>query len=93
MPQYRVTGGPDGNAGLNYKNRRAEPNDVIDDLPRESIKWLREQGYIEAVGKDAPSDPVDVPVAAVEGVDAGITPTLTPNALEGDSTNVIDGGQ
>ena len=55
MPRYRVTGGPDGNAGLDYKAKRAEPGDVIDDLPRESIKWLREQGYIEAVGKEDPA--------------------------------------
>lgn len=52
MPRYRVTGGPDGTAGLNYKSKRVEPGDVVDDIPRESIKWLREQGYIEIVGKD-----------------------------------------
>lgn len=52
MPKYRITGGPDGTAGLDYKNRRAEPGDVVDDLPRDSVKWLREQGYIETIGKD-----------------------------------------
>ena len=58
MPKYRITGGPDGTAGLNYKVSRAEPGDVVEDIPRESIKWLREQGYIEPVGKDAGTDPV-----------------------------------
>lgn len=52
MPRYRVTGGPSGDAGLDYKSTRAEVGDIVDDLPRESIKWLREQGYIELVGKD-----------------------------------------
>lgn len=62
MPTYRITGGPDGTAGLSYKDKRAEPGDEVTDLPRESVKWLREQGYVEVVGKDdtpedAPADP------------------------------------
>ena len=58
MPDYRVTGGPAGDAGLNYKDKRVEAGDVVSDIPRESIKWLREQGYIELSGKaDQPDDP------------------------------------
>ena len=53
MARYRITGGPTGNAGVDYKAKRAEVGDVVDDLPRDSIKWLREQGYIELVGKDS----------------------------------------
>jgi hypothetical protein len=57
MARYRITGGPTGDAGLDYKAKRVEVGDIVDDLPRDSIKWLREQGYIEVVGKD--SDPVE----------------------------------
>lgn len=43
--------------GLNYPpDRRAEAGEVVSDLPGKSIKWLLEQGLIEAVGKPgAPS--------------------------------------
>lgn len=57
MARYRITGGPTGDAGLDYKAKRVEVGDIVDDLPRDSIKWLREQGYVEVVGKD--SDPVE----------------------------------
>lgn len=59
MPTYRVTGGPDGDAGLYYKSKRVEPGDVVDDLPRESIKWLREQGYVE-LHNDSDTQPAEV---------------------------------
>jgi hypothetical protein len=49
MPKYRVTGGPTGDAGLSYKTKRAEVGDIVDDISRDSVKWLREQGYIEVV--------------------------------------------
>lgn len=88
MPKYRITGGPDGTAGLDYKNRRVEVGDVVDDIPRESIKWLREQGYIETVGKDGadgPGDPATSPVDAPEPV-AATDPTPEPvNAPDGES--------
>jgi hypothetical protein len=51
MAKYRVTGGADGLSGISYKDKRAEVGDVVDDLPRESIKWLREQGYIVAANE------------------------------------------
>ena len=53
MARYRITGGPTGDAGLDYKATRAEVGDVVEDIPRDSIKWLREQGYIEIVGKES----------------------------------------
>jgi hypothetical protein len=67
MPTYRVTGGPDGTAGINYKDKRVEPGDEVTDLPRESIKWLKEQGYIEIVG-DTTADSVPVIDAPLEPV-------------------------
>lgn len=40
--KYRVL------TGLDYPpNKRAEPGDVVDDLPGKSIKWLLEQGHVE----------------------------------------------
>lgn len=43
-PRYRVI------VGLNYPpNRRAEPGDVVDDLPRTSVTLLQEQGAIELI--------------------------------------------
>lgn len=42
MPKYKVL------VGIDYPpNKRAEPGDIVDDLPSRSIKWLREGGIIE----------------------------------------------
>ena len=42
MAEYQVL------IGLNYPpDKRAEPGDVVDDLPQKSVSWLLEQGYIE----------------------------------------------
>jgi len=40
--------------GMNYgkAETRAEPGDVVDDLPAKSIPWLLEQGHIEPVKED-----------------------------------------
>jgi hypothetical protein len=50
--KYRVT------VGLNYPGKggekRAEPGDVVTDLPAKSLKWLVDQGVVEAVA--APDD-------------------------------------
>lgn len=36
--------------GISYpKGKRAEKGDIVDDLPKESVKWLLEQGEIEEV--------------------------------------------
>lgn len=43
-------------------DRRAEPGDVVDDLPGKSIKWLTEQGLIEpakATSKSTKAAPVE----------------------------------
>jgi len=54
--------------GINYgpDDKRAEPGDVVSDIPNKSITWMVEQGIIEPVGKppaapeiaaEPPSDP------------------------------------
>ena len=83
MPDYRVTGGPAGDAGLNYKDKRVEPGDVVSDIPRESIKWLREQGYIELSGKaDQPdgSSGLDIPAISDTPVVSDIPSDSVPDA-------------
>jgi len=40
---YRVV------TGLNYKDKRAEPGDIVTDLPARSTKWLLDQGHIQRV--------------------------------------------
>lgn len=52
MARYRVL------KGINYPpNKRAEVNDIVDDLPASAIKWLSADGAIELVDsskKDVP---------------------------------------
>lgn len=44
MTKYKVL------VGINYPpDKRAEPGDIVSDLPSKSISWLVEQGYIELV--------------------------------------------
>lgn len=45
--------------GLDYPpDRRAEPGDVVDDLPTSSVKWLLDSGAIEKVdGKPGKGKP------------------------------------
>lgn len=50
MTKYRALN------GLNYPNpkggeHRAEPGDVVDNLPAKSVPWLLRQGHIEEVGE------------------------------------------
>jgi hypothetical protein len=49
--QYRALAGLDY-PGKGGKPKRAEPGDVVDDLPRESVAWLIEQGAVEEVTSD-----------------------------------------
>lgn len=50
--QYRVLVGLDYPRGGRGPDRRAEPGDVVDDLPKTSVPWLLEQGAIEEVSGD-----------------------------------------
>jgi hypothetical protein len=51
MSNYRAL------VGLDYPpGKRAEPGDVVDDLPEKSVKWLIRDGKIEEVGS-APDKP------------------------------------
>lgn len=59
MASYKVI------VGLDYSGKRAEPGDVVSDLPTKSIGWLTSQGIVEKIdGKpDQPKqeDPAPAP--------------------------------
>lgn len=42
--------------GLDYGGVRREVDDVVDDIPRQSIGWLMEQGLIEVVDESKSTD-------------------------------------
>lgn len=42
--------------GINYGARRAEPGDVVSDLPRTSLAWLLREGVIERVEEEEGED-------------------------------------
>ena len=65
MPSYKVL------TGIDYDGRRAEPGSIITDLPARSVKWLLEQGIVEAI-EDKPqikSEPPKSPPAKRKGDD------------------------
>lgn len=35
--------------GINYGDKRAEPGDIVDDLPAGAAEWMLEDGIVEAV--------------------------------------------
>ena len=46
--------------GLNYGDKRAEPGQVLKDLPEKSVPWLLAQGFIERVkGEQKPNEDVE----------------------------------
>jgi hypothetical protein len=47
MANYKVL------VGVDYAGKRAEPGDIVTDLPAKSVPWLLEQGVIESVDKTA----------------------------------------
>lgn len=48
MPNYRIL------SGIDYAGKRAEPGDVVTDVPSRSVPWLIEQGIIEKIDADKP---------------------------------------
>lgn len=58
--KYRVL------VGINYppNDKRAEPGEVVDDIPPSSIRWLLQDGIIEefVAGQNTPAD-----LAAAQG--------------------------
>lgn len=79
LPKNRVL------VGIDYAGMRREPGEVVDDIPRQSIGWLTEQGIIESVedasgtspASDSASGSISDP-AAVSLASAPITETSAP---------------
>jgi hypothetical protein len=65
MANYRIL------VGIDYAGKRAEPGDIVTDLPGRSVGWLLEQGIVEkADGKVEAAKPTKrEPESPVEGED------------------------
>jgi len=48
--KYRVTGGPEGDRGIDDGGRRYEPGDVIE-MTQAKAQWLVDKGLLEADAK------------------------------------------
>jgi hypothetical protein len=65
MPKFLVK------QGINYPpNKRAEPGDVVDDLPKESLAWLKRDGVVEDVSALKPAELRDARAEAVAAAEA-----------------------
>ena len=55
--KFRVTGGPEGDRGIDAGGRRYEPGDIIE-MTQAKAQWLIDKGLLEADGgKTAKSTP------------------------------------
>jgi len=50
MPKYLVTGGEDGQSGINYDGKRYEPGDVVEVAKPKGL-WLIDEGYLVLASK------------------------------------------
>ncbi len=50
MPKYLVTGGEDGQSGINLNGKRYEPGDVVD-IAKPKGLWLIDEGYLTLTSK------------------------------------------
>lgn len=65
MANYRVL------TGIDYAGKRAEPGDIITDIPSRSVGWLLEQGIVEKADGKTDSHKPDKrePESPIEGDD------------------------
>lgn len=82
MARQRVLVGlnyPDGKGG----EKRAEPGDVVDDLPDASVKSLTAGGFIEPATERKPSKKAARTREVREAAEAATEPGEIPEILEG----------
>lgn len=60
MPKYKVTGGQDGNSGVDVNNKWYAPGDTVE-MPATKADWLVEQGYLAATTSKAPKKAAPIP--------------------------------
>lgn len=58
MPTYTVTGGEDGQAGIEIDGTRYEAGETVTS-PTKKVDWLVEQGYLKAVSSSKASSVED----------------------------------
>lgn len=78
--RYRVITGinyPDGKGGEN----RAEPGDIVDDLPEQSAKWLLRDGHIEKATERKPSNKAKATKEIKAAVEEAEQPAEIPDKL------------
>lgn len=59
VPKYKVTGGDDGESGIEFSGKRYEPGATVE-MPAKKADWMVDIGILEAVGgKPAPEKDED----------------------------------
>ena len=56
MPKYTVTGGEDGQSGIEVAGKRYEPGASLD-MPTKKAEWLVDIGILVAASGKAPIEP------------------------------------
>lgn len=74
MAKYRVL------VGIDYLDRRAEVDEMVDDVPEQSIDWLIECGAIELVDEAAVPDNIDANLPPIATSPLATPPPAVPNA-------------
>lgn len=59
--KYRVL------VGCNYSGKRAEPGDIVEDIPARSVAWLKRGGVIETVEEEPSPEPKPKPKRSRKG--------------------------
>ncbi len=49
MPKYKVTGGADGESGIEFSGKRYEPGSTVE-MPAKKAEWMVDIGVLEVVG-------------------------------------------
>ncbi len=50
MPKYKVTGGDDGESGIEFSGKRYEAGSTVE-MPSKKAEWMVEIGILELSGK------------------------------------------
>jgi hypothetical protein len=73
--------------GLNYPDgkggeKRAEPGDIVDDLPERSVKGLQKNGYVEPASERSRAKKAAATRSVNEAVEAADQPAEIPDKLD-----------
>tara|TARA_R110002020_G_scaffold122376_7_gene277705 strand:+ start:1255 stop:1452 length:198 start_codon:yes stop_codon:yes gene_type:complete len=65
MPKYKVTGGDDGESGIEFSGKRYEAGSTVE-MPTKKAEWLVEIGILELSGKGGVESKIETPKAEAE---------------------------